>query len=166
MNIIVAVDKNWGIGKDNDLLFKISEDMKNFRRITAGKVVVMGRKTLESLPGGRPLPNRINVVLTSSGNPSNVIVVRNITELIALTTEMEINNQNVFIIGGERIYADLLPYVTTAYVTHIDAEKQADKHFPDLSKMQNWEKTEESEKMTENEIQFTYAIWTNRIPKH
>ena len=109
MNIIVAVDKNWAIGKDNKLLVSIPSDMKFFRETTTGKVVVMGRKTLESFPGGQPLKKRTNIVLTSDRNykVKDAIVVHTVEEL--LQTLKAYKQEDIYVIGGESVYRQLLP---------------------------------------------------------
>ena len=120
MNIIVAVDKNWAIGKENKLLVSIPADMKFFRSTSTGKVVVMGRKTLESFPNGLPLKNRTNIVLTKDKNykVKDAIIVHSIEE--ALEELKKYASEDVYVIGGDSIYAQMLPYCDTAHVTKID----------------------------------------------
>ena len=110
MKIIVAADKNWGIGKDNKLLVSIPADMKMFRQETTGKVCVMGRKTLESFPGGLPLKNRTNIVLTRNENykVKDAIIVHSIEELMEELKKYPA--EDVYCIGGDTIYKQLLPY--------------------------------------------------------
>ena len=144
MNIIVAADQNWAIGKDNKLLVSIPADMKFFRQTTTGKVVVMGRKTLESFPNGLPLKNRINIVLTK--NPDyqvkDAIVVHSLEEL---QRELEAYRQDeVYVIGGESIYRMMLPHCDTAHVTKIHHAYEADTFFPNLDEMEEWEITQDS----------------------
>lgn len=126
MNIIVAVDKNWAIGKENKLLVSIPADMKFFRSTTTGKVVVMGRKTLESFPNGLPLKNRTNIVLTKDKNykVKDAIIVHSIEE--ALEELKKYASEDVYVIGGDSIYAQMLPYCDTAHVTKIDFGYEAD----------------------------------------
>ena len=116
MNIIVAVDKNWAIGKDNKLLVSIPADMKMFRQETTGKVVVMGRKTLESFPNGLPLKNRTNIVLTGNKNykVKDAIIVHTIEELLEEIKKYP--SEEVYCIGGDSVYKQLLPYCDTAHV--------------------------------------------------
>ncbi len=148
MILIAAVDRNWGIGKDNSLLFRIPADQRFFRETTTGKVVVMGRKTLESFPGGAPLKNRTNIVL--SGNPSyekKGVTVFNDTE--SLMKEIEkYPKDSVFCIGGAAVYKELLPYCDRALITKVEEAYEADAYFPDLDKMEDWEVTEVSEEQT------------------
>ena len=109
MNLIVAADKNWGIGKDNKLLVSIPSDMKFFRQETMGKVVVMGRKTLESFPNGLPLKNRTNVVLTSDKNyqVKDAVIVHSIDEVLEELKKYD--DDEIYVIGGGKVYEELLP---------------------------------------------------------
>ncbi|MBQ6753518.1 MAG: dihydrofolate reductase [Clostridia bacterium] len=156
MDIIVAVAKDWGIGKDNDLLFHIPEDMKYFRKMTKGSTVVMGRKTLESFPNGEPLPNRTNVVLTRSRDyeKEGVTVVHNFEELEALNLE-----EPVFVIGGASVYRNLLSKCRRAYITKIDAVKPADTFFPNLDENPDWELESESETFTFEGVDFKFTTY-------
>lgn len=148
MNIIVAADKNWAIGKNNSLLVKIPADMKMFRQETEGKVVVMGRKTLESFPGGAPLKNRTNIVLTA--NPDyqvkGAVVVHTMEELLEEIRKYP--SEKVYCIGGESVYRQMLPYCDTAHVTKIDFAYEADSYFPNLDEMPEWKITAESDEHT------------------
>ena len=126
MNLIVAVDKNWGIGYENKLLVSIPSDMKFFRQMTTGKVVVMGRKTLESFPNGLPLQNRINIVLTRNEDYKVKGTVICHTPEEVMEELKKYNTEDVYIIGGESIYRQFLPYCSTAHVTKIDHEYLAD----------------------------------------
>ena len=148
MNLIVAVDKNWAIGKGNQLLVSIPQDMKFFRETTMGKVVVMGRKTLETFPGGQPLKKRTNIVLTRDKNyeVKDAIVVHNIEELLEELKNYE--DEEIFVIGGETIYRQLLPYCNLAHVTKINHAYEADTYFPNLDEMDDWEVTGVSDEQT------------------
>ncbi|MBQ1452310.1 MAG: dihydrofolate reductase, partial [Clostridia bacterium] len=145
-----------GIGKDNDLLFHIPEDMKYFRKKTSGSTVVMGRKTLESFPNGEPLPNRTNVVLTRSRDyeKEGVTVVHNFEELEALNLE-----EPVFVIGGASVYKSLLPKCKRAYITKVDAVKSADTYFPDLDENPDWELKSESETFTFEGVNYKFTTY-------
>ena len=143
MKAIVAADNKWGIGYQNKLLVSIPSDMKFFRQTTTGKVVVMGRKTLESFPNGLPLKNRVNIVLTKNRNydVKDAVIVHSEKEL--LEELKKYNSDDIFVIGGESIYRMMLPYLDLIYVTKIDRTFQADTFFPDLDAMEEWEMTEE-----------------------
>lgn len=137
MNLIVAVDRGWGIGKDGDLLYSIPEDMKFFRTTTAGKTVIMGRATLESLPGGKPLPKRRNIILSRTlDKVEGAEVCKTPEEIVALLSDTP--TEDVFVIGGESVYRDMLPYCDTAYITKIEAEREADRHLVNLDEADEW----------------------------
>ncbi len=160
MKLIVNVDNEWNIGSDGDLVFPIREDMKFFRSTTSGKVVVMGRKTLDSFPGGNPLKNRVNVVLTrdKAFEKEGVEVVNSVED--ALEALNAYDGDDVYIIGGAEIYAMFLDYCDTALVTHVDAvAEKADKKFPDLSVRPEWKLCEKSEEKEENGIKFTFCTY-------
>lgn len=163
MNLIAAVDKNWGIGLKNQLLVRIPEDMKRFRHITTGKVVVMGRKTLESFPGGQPLSNRTNIVLTKDKDYriKNAVVVHSMEELFKELQQYQ--SEDIFVIGGESIYRQLLEQCETAYITKIDYEYQADVWFPNLDELQQWELTEESEEQTYFDLEYYFLKYQIKI---
>ena len=163
MNLIAAADENWGIGKNGGLLAHISGDMKYFRETTKGKIVVMGRKTLEGLPGGQPLGNRVNVVL--SENPDykikGAVVCHNIDE--ALKYLKQFSSEDIYVIGGESIFRQFLPYCNTVYLTHIDYEYDADVKFPvNLWKSQEWEMVEEGEEQTYFSLCYTPEIFVRK----
>lgn len=157
MNIIVAVDKNWAIGKDNKLLVSIPADMKMFRQETSGKVVVMGRRTLESFPGGLPLKNRTNIVLTSNKNydAKGAQVVHTVEELLEEIKKYPA--QDVYCIGGDSVYKLLLPYCDVAHVTKIDFAYEADRYFPDLDQMEGWKITAQSEEQTYFDLEYRFV---------
>jgi len=157
MNLIVAVDKNWGIGCENKLLFSIPDDLKNFRKLTKGKVVVMGRRTLESLPGGLPLKDRTNIVLSRDKELQipGAVVCNSIDNLL---DELEkYDDENIFIIGGQTVYEELLDYCNTAYITEINAEFPADAFFPDITKMPNWVRVDESKRKEHEGIRYIFC---------
>ena len=157
MNIIVAADSNWGIGKNNQLLVSIPADMKMFRQETPGKVVVMGRKTLESFPNGLPLKNRTNIVLTGNKNykVNGAIIVHTVEELLEEIKKYP--SDEVYCIGGDSVYKQLLPYCDTAHVTKIDFAYEADSHFPNLDEMPEWKITAESEEQTYFDLEYTFV---------
>lgn len=162
MNLIVAVDKNWGIGKNNKLLVSIPSDMKFFRQETSGKVVVMGRKTLESFPNGMPLKNRTNIVLTTDPDyqVKGVIVVHNIQELMEELKNYE--DDRIYVIGGGRVYEELLPYVSVAHVTKIDFAFEADTFFPNLDEMPEWQIAESSDEQTYFDLEYAFVKYVKR----
>ena len=162
MKAILAADKNWGIGYNNRLLVSIPSDMKFFRQTTTGKVVVMGRKTLESFPNGMPLKNRTNIVLTGNQNyqVKDAIVVHSEDELMEELKKYE--TDDIYVIGGESVYRMMLPYCDTAYVTKIDRAFQADTFFPNLDEMDEWEMTEESEEQTCFDLEFCFTKYERR----
>lgn len=160
MNLIAAVDKNWAIGKDNKLLVRIPADQKFFRETTTGKVVVMGRKTLESFPNGLPLKNRINIVLTR--NPDykvkDAIVLHSREEL---TKELKkYNTEDIYIIGGESIYQMLLDECDIAHITKIDYAYQADAYFPNLDELPDWEVVADSEEQTYFDLEYHFLKYS------
>ena len=148
MNLIVAVDAKWGIGNKNSLLVRIPEDQKWFRETTTGKAVIMGRKTLESFPNKSPLKNRLNIVIT--GNPDykveGAVVVSTIEE--AGKAASDYADEDIFVIGGESVYRQMLPYCDVAHVTKIDYVYDADAHFPNLDELEDWKITETSDERT------------------
>ncbi len=156
MNLIVAVDKNWGIGKGNKLLVSIPSDMKFFRETTSGKVVVMGRKTLESFPNGLPLKNRTNIVLTKRADyqVKDAIVLHSVEEVLEELKKYE--SDDIYIIGGESVYRQFLPYCSTAHVTKINHAYEADAYFPDLDAMGEWEITADSEEQTYFDLEYVF----------
>lgn len=156
MNIIVAADRNWGIGYQNKLLVSIPSDMKFFREMTTGKVVVMGRKTLETFPNGLPLPCRTNIVLTRNPNYQvrGAIVVHSVQE--ALETLKPYNTDDIYVIGGEKIYREFLPYCQVAHVTKIDHTYLADTHFPNLDESGDWSITADSDEQTYFDLEYTF----------
>ena len=162
MNLIVAVDSNWAIGKENKLLVSIPQDMKFFRETTKGKVVAMGRKTLESFPGGQPLKNRVNVVLTTDKNykVKDTVIVHSVEEMVEELKKY--NSEDVYVIGGESIYRQLLPYCTMAYVTKIDHAYDADTYFPDLDADPEWEMTKISDEQTYFDLEYVFVIYERR----
>lgn len=159
MNIIVAVDKNWSIGNQGQLLVSIPEDKKMFRDETLGKVIVMGRKTLESLPGKQPLYGRTNIVLTR--NPDYKVKGALVCHSLSQVREelSRYPKENCFIIGGQSIYEQFLPFCDTAHVTYIDYAYSADTYFPDLDKDPSWEMTAESDEQTYFDLCYTFRMY-------
>ena len=162
MKAILSADRNWGIGNGNKLLVSIPSDMKFFRPTTTGKVVVMGRKTLESFPNGQPLKNRINIVLTGNKDytAKGAVIVHSQEEL--LDTLKQYDTEDIYIIGGESVYRMMLPYCDTVFVTKIDRTFQADTFFPNLDEMEEWEMTEEGEEQTCFDLEFRFTKYERR----
>ena len=156
MNCIAAVDNNWAIGNKNQLLVRIPADQKFFRETTTGKVVVMGRKTLESFPNGLPLKNRTNIVLTRDMNyeVKDAIVLHSLDELYE---ELEkYPSEDIYIIGGESVYRQLLPYCDVCHITKINKTYAADRYFPNLDDMPEWEITGESDEQTYFDLEYVF----------
>lgn len=162
MNLIAAVDKNWAIGLKNKLLVRIPEDQRFFRETTTGKVVVMGRKTLESFPNGLPLKNRTNIVLTKdrSYDAKGAIVVHSLEELLKKLAEYP--SQDVYIIGGESIYRQMLPYCDVAHITKIDYAYEADSWFPNLDELSEWQIVADSEEQTYFNLEYYFYRYERR----
>lgn len=156
MNLIVAVDQNWAIGKDGDQLVYLSEDLKRFKALTLGHPVILGRKTLATFPGGRPLKGRRNLILSRSPGfaPEGAEVFSDVPALLAAAPE------DSFVIGGASVYAALLDRCDTAYVTKIDgAFPEADRFFPDLDARSEWRLVREDPELEENGARFRYVTY-------
>ena len=162
MNMISAVDSKWAIGNKNKLLISIPADMKMFRQETMGKVVVMGRKTLESFPGQKPLPKRTNIVLTAKKdyNAGDAVVVHSIDELMEELKKYDTND--IYIIGGETIYRQMLPYADVCHITKIDREYEADAYFPNLDKDEEWEITAESDEQVYFDTTYAFVKYERK----
>lgn len=162
MNLIVAVDKNWAIGKNNELLVRIPADQKFFRETTTGKVVVMGRKTLESFPNGLPLKNRTNIVLTRNPNyqVKDAIVVHSMDELHEELKKY--NSEDIFVIGGEKIYEQMLDECDIAHVTKINFAYDADAYFTNLDEKDDWELVGDSEEQTYFDLEFYFYLYKRK----
>ena len=156
MNLIAAVDKNWAIGRNNKLLVSIPDDMKFFRETTTGKVVVMGRKTLESFPGKKPLKNRVNIVLTGDKNYSvdGAVIVHDMEELHKELKKYD--SKDIYVIGGESIYKQLLDECDVAHITKIDFAYEADAWFPNLDEKEEWVVTADSEEQTYFDLEYYF----------
>lgn len=162
MNMIVAVDSNWAIGNKNKLLVSIPNDMKFFRQETTGKVIVMGRKTLESFPQSQPLKNRTNIILTTDKKYTvkDAIVVHSIDEL--LEELKKYNDDDIYVIGGDSVYKQMLPYCKVAHVTKIDHAYEADAYFPNLDADDEWEITADSEEQTYFDIAYQFVKYERK----
>ncbi|MFA5132190.1 MAG: dihydrofolate reductase [Candidatus Paceibacterota bacterium] len=135
ISIIAAIGKNRELGKNNTLLWKIPDDLKRFKVLTSGHPVVMGRKTFESL--GRPLPNRVNIVVTrnETWKPEGVTIVHSLSDGISLAQQLD--SVEIFILGGGEIYSEALPLSNRLYLTVINDEKEADTFFPEYKNLFN-----------------------------
>lgn len=162
MNLIAAVDKRWAIGNKGQLLVSIPGDQKLFRDETLGKVVVMGRKTLESLPGGRPLYGRTTIVLSrdKSYQVKDAQVVHTLEE--ALRELEKYPSEDIFVAGGQEIYQQFLPYCQTAHITWIDYTYDADTYFPNLDQDEEWELAAESEEQTYFNICYEFRMYKRK----
>lgn len=162
--LIAAVDKHFAIGKNNGLLYGIPEDMKRFRMLTSMHTVILGRKTLDSFPGGKPLKNRKNIVISrnyvNQSETPELVVVRSVEEALAEAK----NDGDVFVIGGQSIYAALEPFCDRAILTLVDAETEgADAFFPRIDRSEQWEVEWESEPfVSESGIGFRYVDYIRK----
>ena len=158
MNIIVAADDKWGIGGNGKLLWNLPEDLRFFREKTMGNVVIMGRKTFDTLPNGQGLDGRINIVLSRSIETlPGAYVSKSIPQTLKMVQKIE--TEKIFIIGGGRIYEDFLPYCDTAYVTRVDGDFGADTWFPDLDSCDRWELKEESPRREYNGVAYRFTTY-------
>lgn len=163
---IVAVDNNWGIGKNNKLLYNIPTDMKFFRETTTNQIVVYGLNTLKSFPKEKPLPNRINIVLSFENiEKENLIVAKSIEELMEILKEYENDDKDVFICGGASIYKQMIDMCDEAYITKIDATTEGtDTFFPNLDEKENWEINKEQTSIIDKSsgLKITFCTYTNK----
>ena len=155
MNLIVVVDRNWAIGRGGDQLVYLSADLKRFQALTMGHTVILGRKTLKTFPGGRPLPGRTNLILsrTPGLRVEGAQVCSSLEEVLARAGE------DAFVIGGESVYRALLPWCGTAYVTKVEADYPADCWFPDLDAAPDWRVAEEEGPLSQGEVSFRYVTY-------
>lgn len=162
MNVIAAVDNNWAIGYQGSLLVRIPSDQKMFREMTEGKVIVMGRKTLETFPQKQPLKNRVNIVLSGDKGYTvkDAVVVHSIKELMDELKKYDDND--IFVVGGASVYEQMLPYCDTAHITKIDYAYQADAHFPNLDVMPEWELTADSDEQTYFDLEYYFLKYQRK----
>lgn len=162
MRLIAAVDKNWAIGCRGQLLVSIPADQRFFRSETIGKTVVLGRKTLDTFPSGRPLRDRRNIVLTRDMTYTvrDAEVVHSIDELLELIKD--VNTDDIYIIGGSSVYAQLLPYCDIAFITKINFQYEADSFLPNLDRDPEWECVEESEEQTYYSLEYTFCRYERK----
>jgi len=160
LKLIVAVDNEWGIGLNDQLLYRIPEDMAYFKEKTNNNLVIMGRKTLESLPKGKPLPNRVNIILTRQDikREDDVIICHSMDEVISEIIDLD---KEIYIIGGSEIYKQFLNYCSKALVTKIDANATKNKYFPNLDELDNWELVKESDTRIYNKVAYKFTEYQN-----
>ena len=161
MKIIFAIDKNWNIGYDGDMLFKISKDLQRFREFTEKNIIIMGRKTFESLPDKKALPNRTNIVITRDKDykADGIIVVNSIEELFPLLEKLNPNNEmENFLIGGGDLTHQMLKYCDEAYITKVNKSFEAsDTLIPNLDIDKNWKIVKESETDYQDDLEYKYV---------
>ncbi len=165
MKLIAAVNNNWGIGKNNDLLYHIPSDMKFFRSKTKDNVIIIGRKTLESFPGGMPLKNRVNIVLTrdKSYKCADTVIVHSIEDIAEEIKKY--SDKEIYLCGGEAIYGLLFPYCNEAYITKVQDGSNCDKYMVNLDLHPDWFKSEESDLYEEDGFKFFFCTYINKNVK-
>jgi len=163
MKLIVAVARDWGIGREGDLLFSLPDDMAFFRKTTKNKIVVMGRPTLLSFPGGEPLKNRINIILTRDKDykKEGCIICNSFDDLFEELKKYD--NEDVFLIGGGEIYNQLYPYCNEAYITKVDEVAKADTYLHNFDEDEDWSLTYTSEMYENNNLKFTFNTYKNKL---
>lgn len=162
MNLIAAVDRNWAIGNKGQLLVRIPNDHKMFRQETLDKVVVYGRKTLETFPLSQPLDRRVNIILSTNQDLQvrNAQVVHSVEELLQACKAYD--SDDIYVIGGASVYSQLLPYCDTAHITKIDYAYEADAFFPNLDQDPDWEITADSEEQTYFDIEYRFVKYERK----
>lgn len=163
MQAIVAVDNNWGIGKNNDLLFHLPQDLQYFKQKTLGKVIVMGGNTLLSFPNSKPLPKRTNIVLSDVFTRDDCKVFVTLEQLFEELANY--NTEDIFVVGGAMFYRTMLPYCSKVYVTKVDADGQAEVFFENLDKLPNWRLASESDPVASNGYNIKYTVYENATPQ-
>ncbi|MBR2281255.1 MAG: dihydrofolate reductase [Spirochaetales bacterium] len=167
MQAILHCDRNWGIGKRNDLMFHLPADMRFFRKTTTGKVVVMGSNTLLSFPGGKPLKNRTNIVLWPGGPKERAVQdgFTMVESLPDLFTELSKHpSDDIFVIGGAMMYHTMLPYCDKVYLTKVDTDGGAEVFFDNLDRLENWSMVECSEPQEDNGYTIRFTLYRNSNP--
>lgn len=161
MRLIVAVDDAFGIGKNGQIPWRLKGDLTYFKEQTLGQAVIMGRKTLESLPNGKPLKDRVNIVLTHDTDftPDGVIVKHSVEDVLSMEEA-----EDAFVIGGESVYKAFLPYCTSALVTKVRGNFGADTHMVNLDALENWTLTQSGEPIEENGLTYRFTVYENTKP--
>ena len=161
MKLIFAIDNNWNIGYDGDMLFKISEDLKRFKSMTEGNIIIMGRKTFESLPNTKALPNRINIVITRDKEykADGIIVVTSLDELPPILEELNPSNEmEVFVIGGGNIAHQMIGECNEAYITKVNKSFDiSDTLIPNLDEDPDWKIVKESDTAYQDDLEYKYV---------
>lgn len=171
MNLIAAVDKNWAIGRNDELLFRIRADLRRFKEITKGNIVICGRRTVQTFPGGKPLAGRINLIMSRQTDLEieDAVMCRDKSKLFAELKRLYsegYDSSQIYVIGGASIYRLLMPYCSEAIITYIHASvENADCHLPDFDALPEWRLKEISELMFENDVSFEYRTYINPDPK-
>ena len=162
MNIVVAVDENWGIGLRGTQNVVIPEDRRHFREVTGHGTIIVGQRTLMDFPGGKPLKNRKNIVMSDDPafTAEGAVVVHSLTELEKALRDEE-DEDNVFVCGGGSIYRLLLPYTRYAYLTMLAASPEADTYFPNLDLLPNWAPDDLGEELESGEIRYRFVRYKN-----
>ena len=165
MDLIAVVDTQWGLGREGKLLFRLKPDMQHFKETTLGSVVIMGRKTLQSFPGAKPLPGRDNIVFTRDTSllPQGVFPCASLGELHTLLAQT-FAGRKAFVIGGGEIYRQLLPYCQAAIITHVDAQGNADCFLPDLSQAPEWRLAALAPTQQYEGLRYAFARYENQRP--
>ena len=165
MNLIAAVDNKWGIGLNRELLVRIPADQKLFRQETMGKVIVLGHRTLRTFPQGMPLAGRKNIVLSRD----TFLIIKGATVVHSVDELLEVlkpyRAEDIYVVGGESIYRQLLPYCDTAHLTIVDHVYEADAHFPNLDLDPDWEKTDESDEHTYFDLAYTFVRYERKTTR-
>jgi len=161
MNVIVAVNSDWGIGLEGRQVVVLPEDRKFFKEMTTGGVIIAGRKTFEDFPNGA-LPNRKNIILTrdKSFSAKGVTVLHSVEEVLAEVAKED--SDKVFVAGGGAIYEQFLPYCSTAYITKLEANPKSDTYFPNLDELENWSQEREMGSGESNGVKYSVYIYKNR----
>lgn len=164
MKLIAAIDENWNIGKNDKLLFHISEDMKSFKNLTTGNTVILGRKTLDTFPNSKPLKNRQNIILTNnkSFTAEGAIICTSVADVLNEVNKCDGNN--VYVIGGESVYNQFLNYCDTAIITKVfESVADADKRMENLDNNKNWELNYQSEIKEENNLKYCFCTYKKLV---
>jgi len=162
MNAIVVVDSNWAIGNKGGLLMHLPEDLRHFREMTIGKTIIIGRKTLESFPGGRPLPGRTNIVLTGNREyeRDDCIICHSREEVMQKISDVD--EEDVFVCGGASVYRQFMDLCDTFYVTRLDRAFEADRYFEDLDRAEEIEETDSGSAGEDEGVKYRFAKYERK----